>query len=321
MKFKIGSGIRVYFENKKDFRNIVFFPDGSYTYYDTGGMLFELIQDDAMYLVTTKAENMIRAYPGYDSEASIESVTDGFRWLCGAIDDEDLPAASELFRSCFSGVIHDVAARPGEYACAGEFFLHCYDEYLPHIQAFAAYTDAVASHNSGMADEFQEELAGEFLASAEELYAAYTKKCSVRHKNGDVTVETVSLTNFLQVLIFETCRMKEKHKPIKICENCGRYFIPPKRKDSIYCPAPSPQNPEKTCAEVGANFRKTEKRRSDPVERKHHNIVCRIRNNVRRLVESGVSENSLTRYRDELEKEKNRYKMEKNTEGGQEEND
>jgi hypothetical protein len=169
LKYIIGSGIRVYFENKKDFRNIVFFPDGSYTYYSTGGMLFELIRDDAIYLVTTKAENMIRAFPGFNAEASVESVTDGFRWLCGAVDDEDLPVASELFRSCFSGIVHDVAARPGDYGGVGEFFLRCYAEYLPHIQAFAAYTDAIAAHNSGVADEFQEELAQEFLASADDL--------------------------------------------------------------------------------------------------------------------------------------------------------
>lgn len=319
--FKIGSGIRVYYENKKEFRNVVFFPDDTYAYYDTGGMLFELIRDDAIYLVTTKAENMIRAFPGFNTEASVESVTDGFRWLCGAIDDEDLPVASELFRSCFNGIIHDVAARPGDYACVGEFFLQCYSEYLSQIQAFAAYTDAVAAHNSGMADEFQEKLAQEFLSSTDDLYKAYTRKCSVRQNNGNATVETVCLTNFLQVLIFETCWMKKEHKPIKICANCGRYFIPPKRSHSIYCPAQSPQSPEKTCAEVGANFRKTEKRRTDPIEREHHNNVCRIRNNVRRLVESGVPENQLTRFRNELKKEKDRYLTEKHAEGGQEEHE
>lgn len=319
--FKIGSGIRVYYENKKEFRNVVFFPNDAYTYYDTGGMLFELIRDDAIYLVTEKTEKMIRAYPGFNTEASVESVTDGFRWLCGAIDDEDLPVASELFRSCFNSIIQDVAARPGDYACVGEFFLRCYEVYLPHIQAFAAYTDAVAAHNSGMTDEFQEELAGDFISSAEELYEAYTRKCSVRHKNGDVTVETVSLTNFLQVLVFETCRMKKEHKPIKICGNCGRYFIPPKRSDSIYCPAPSPQNPERTCAEIGASFRWAEKRRTDPVEKEHHQNVCRIRNNVRRLVESGVPKIQLTRFRNELKKEKDRYLTEKHAEGGQEEHE
>ena len=41
----------MYFENKKEFRNVVFFPDNTYTYYPTGGMLFELIRDDAIYAI------------------------------------------------------------------------------------------------------------------------------------------------------------------------------------------------------------------------------------------------------------------------------
>lgn len=316
--FKIGSGIRVYYENRKEFRNVVFFPDDTYAYYDTGGMLFELIRDDAMYLVTTKAENMIRAYPGFNTEASVESVTDGFRWLCGAIDDEDLPVASELFRGCFNGIVQDVAARPGDYGCTGDFFLRCYDEYLPQIQAFAVYTDAVAAHNSGMADEFQEELAREFLASAEELYTAFTKICSVRHKNGAVTVDTVCLTSFMQVMIFETCRMKKEHKLIKICANCGRYFIPSKRSNSIYCPAPSPQNPGKTCAEVGASFRWAEKRRTDPVKKKHYLSICRLANAVRRSMKSGAAKDHVTYFQNQLNKEIGNYKVEKNNEGGTE---
>ena len=318
MTYKIGSGIRVYFENKKEFRNIVFFPDGSYAYYDTGGMLFELIRDDAMYLVTEKVEKMIRAFPGFNEEASVENVTDGFRWLCGTIDDEDLPVASELFRGCFNGIIQDVAGRPGDYACTGEFFLHCYDEYLPHIRAFAAYTDAVAAHNSGLADEFQEELAQEFLASADELLKAYTRKCSVRHKNGAVTVDTVSLTNFLQVLTFETCRMKKEHRPIKICANCGRYFIPPKRSHSIYCHAPSPQNPEKTCADVGPSLCWSEKRRADPVKKKHYQIIGRLANAVRRSKNSGASNEDVTYFQNQLDKEINNYKSERYNDGGTE---
>lgn len=318
MKFNTGSGIRVYFENKKEFRNVVFFPNGAYTYYRTGGMLFELIRDDAMYLITEKAEKMIRAFPDYNADVSKETVTDGFRWLCGAIDDDDLPVASELFRSCFSGIVHDVAARPGDYGGVGEFFLRCYAEYLPHIQAFAAYTDAVAAHNSGVADEFQEELAQEFLASADELFKAYTRKCSVRHKNEAVTVDTVSLTNFLQVLTFETCRMKKEHRPIKICANCGRYFIPPKRSHSIYCPAPSPQNPEKTCAEVAASLRWAEKRRTDPVKKKHYQIIGSLANAVRRSKNSGASNEDVTYFQDQLNKEIEKYKLENNNEGGTE---
>ena len=198
---EIESGIRVYFENKKEFRNVVFFPDNTYTYYPTGGMLFELIRDDAIYMVTTKVENMIKSFPDYNAEASKESVTNGFKWLYGTIEDEELPIATELFRGCFNEVILDVADRSGSYECVGDFFVKCYKEYLSNIEAFSVYVDAIAAYNSGIDDEFQDEMANDFMSSAEELYDLYTRKCSVRHKNGTVTVDTVQMKNFLQVLI------------------------------------------------------------------------------------------------------------------------
>ena len=61
--FEIGHGIEVYYENKKEVRNTVFFPDGTYSYYGTGGMLFEVIGDEATYMITEKVGNMIKAYP------------------------------------------------------------------------------------------------------------------------------------------------------------------------------------------------------------------------------------------------------------------
>lgn len=79
--FEIGHGIEVYYENKKEVRNTVFFPDGTYSYYGTGGMLFEVIGDEATYMITEKVGNMIKAYPGYQDSLTAEAITDGFKWL------------------------------------------------------------------------------------------------------------------------------------------------------------------------------------------------------------------------------------------------
>jgi hypothetical protein len=37
----------------------------------------------------------------------------------------------------------------------------------------------------------------------------------------------------------------------KKCKNCGKYFIPEKRSDAIYCDRQSPQNPNLTCKRQG----------------------------------------------------------------------
>ncbi len=72
----------------------------------------------------------------------------------------------------------------------------------------------------------------------------------------------------------------------------------------------------KPCSEVGANFRQTEKRRNDPVEREYHTNSCRLHNMVRRLTETGASKDHIKKYQDELQHEKKRYLSEKYAEGG-----
>ena len=103
--FEIGHGIEVYYENKKEVRNTVFFPDSTYNYYGTGGMLFEVISDEAIYMITEKVGNLIKTYPGYHDSLTVESITEGFKWLHGSVEDEERPVATWLFRSAFSDVI------------------------------------------------------------------------------------------------------------------------------------------------------------------------------------------------------------------------
>ena len=137
-----GYGIEVYYSNKKDVRNTVFLPDGTYAYYGTGGMLFEQISDEAIYLTTEKVLNMIRAYPGYDKPLTREGLDDGFSWLYCAIDDDELPVATAVFRSSFGEAISEVSNADGAdtaYQTIGAFLEACYEEYIRHEQSFAAF--------------------------------------------------------------------------------------------------------------------------------------------------------------------------------------
>lgn len=304
-----GHGIEIYYSNKKDVRNTVFFPDGTYAYYGTGGMLFEQISDEAIYLTTEKVLNMIRAYPGYDKPLTREGLNDGFSWLYCAIDDDELPVATSVFRSSFGEAISEVIHAEGaDTACQtiGAFLEASYEEYIRHEQSFAAFFDALAADASGTADDFQTGLAEIFKEAAGELYEGYTRKCSVRHKDGNVSVETHSISNTIQLLTFEYCRLKKEGKAVKICANCGRYFIPPNRIDAIYCPAPSPQDPSRSCSEVGPQARRTERRKRDSLEREHHNARSRLNMAAKRARDNG-EENLLAGYRRQLEKEKARY--------------
>lgn len=279
--FEIGHGIEVYYENKKEKRNIVFFPENTYKYYDTGGMLFEAITDEATFLITTKLETMIHDYPGYADPLTIESVTDGFKWLYGTVQDEERPVVTELFRSGFTEVIKSVLTQcehedSVSFENIGAFMERCYTEYFDNLKAFSAFFDALAADASGTADDFQQDVANTFKRSTEDFYTLYKRKCNVRKGNGNVSAETHQITNYLQLLVFEYYRLKKEGKAVKICANCGRYFIPKNRSDSIYCDAPAPQNPTRTCKEIGSQVKRAEERHNNSGVREHQNKMSSL---------------------------------------------
>lgn len=311
---EIARGIDVYFENKKNFNNVVFLPDGEKGFYPPGGMLFELISDEAVTLATEKPRTMIQLFPSYHEPLSLATATDGFRWLYGTVQSEDLPVATELFRSSFNNAIQQTLQETEsleEFPCVGAFMETCLDAHVQSLGVFAAYFDALVAHESGVADEDQEALAQEFLEFAEEMWDVYTRKCSVRRTEATQTVELLNISSYIELLTFECCQMKKKNKVVKICANCGRYFIPPKRNDSIYCPAPAPDDPSRTCQQVGANRKHARKVKEDPNEHEHHKVLSQINMMKMRAREKGEESLSRKRCRDALYKEMERYESAK----------
>ena len=58
--------------------------------------------------------------------------------------------------------------------------------------------------------------------------------------------------NFEMFLRFLIYTMAINNERINICKNCGTYFRPPLRSDTLYCSNKSPQDSTKTCREYGA---------------------------------------------------------------------
>lgn len=54
-------------------------------------------------------------------------------------------------------------------------------------------------------------------------------------------------------------------KTIRQCQNCGKYFIPLKRVDTLYCDNPSPEAPEMTCKEYGTRRLWYERQKEDEI--------------------------------------------------------
>lgn len=70
--------------------------------------------------------------------------------------------------------------------------------------------------------------------------------------------------------IFEIARIG---KTIKKCKNCGKFFLPENRSDTIYCNNPSPANPLMTCKEYGSQRLWYEKQKDDEVATLSRNIL------------------------------------------------
>lgn len=62
-------------------------------------------------------------------------------------------------------------------------------------------------------------------------------------------------------------------KIIRKCQNCGKYFIPTKRSDALYCDNPSPAAPEMTCKEYGTRRLWYERQKNDEIARLSRKIA------------------------------------------------
>ncbi len=191
---KIAQGINVFVYNNL---YVVFFADKKYRYYQFGELLFELISNDALYLITEKVENMIKCFSDKDKPLSKESITEGFKWLYGTVEDEELPVATEIFRSSFNEILSDnLCGQECSVAWANteEFFISCYNEYMQNIKGFSLYTDSLIKAASNIADEFETSVAKDFIELSEEHYDSYTRKCGNRKNDGGRTLDTIHIT-------------------------------------------------------------------------------------------------------------------------------
>ena len=91
---------------------------------------------------------------------------------------------------------------------------------------------------------------GEFVDELDEIYDVFI--------NG-LDPDTTDLNCYLlgpedrlrDIAMISFNELASRGKTIRQCQNCGKYFIPAKRADTLYCDNPSPEAPEMTCKEYG----------------------------------------------------------------------
>ena len=96
-----------------------------------------------------------------------------------------------------------------------------------------------------------------------ETLAKYIKNECKKNQNFRIKNYLYSFTSLSSAYYFCVLYFIQNNIRIKICKNCGKYFIPENRNSSIYCNRIFENN--KTCREVGANNAYNEKLKKDEV--------------------------------------------------------
>ena len=119
--------------------------------------------------------------------------------------------------------------------------------------------------------------------STELLAAMYGSYMDAQHidyriintDNGFESLYTIKTS--ISLLLFEMAHTINTEANIVKCKNCGHYFVPEKRSDSIYCSYPLRDNKEKTCKDVGAQITRANKEKTDTATKEYRKVYMRYK--------------------------------------------
>lgn len=119
--------------------------------------------------------------------------------------------------------------------------------------------------------------------SIELLSAMYSNFIDAQHidyriintNNGLESLYTIKTS--ISLLLFEMAHSINTETKIVKCKNCGHYFVPEGRSDSLYCSFPLHDNKEKTCKDVGAQITRANKEKTDAATKEYRKVYMRYK--------------------------------------------
>ena len=94
--------------------------------------------------------------------------------------------------------------------------------------------------------------------------------------------EETHLDDLNNVCYTSLINMVKTETYMKKCANCGKYFIPLKRSDTLYCDRPSPQDSAKTCKRYGSERQYQANLKNDEVENRYRQTYMKLQMLVKR---------------------------------------
>lgn len=95
----------------------------------------------------------------------------------------------------------------------------------------------------------------------EEISINYKEKFYTEVDTSVQIYELNTTKDFINVCLLNICSNKI---PIRKCKNCSNYFIS-KRRDTIFCKNPSPQNPNRSCSDVRNHLSSKQKEQENTI--------------------------------------------------------
>ena len=180
---------------------------------------------------------------------------------------------------------------------------------------------------------FQTAFNTQFKVPTHLIYACYENNTSIRPLSSKLSEKRIleildifkENNKIIYLNEYEICNLNDvlviyfyyftqgKNIYIRKCANCGKYFIPAIRCDSKYCTNISPDNPLKTCREIGAkNFYK-EKQNSDPIKKEYFKTKATLSKRISRCNKDDTKklnklQKSLEQFVSNYEKQNKKYK-------------
>ncbi|NLB80496.1 MAG: hypothetical protein GX800_02515, partial [Clostridiaceae bacterium] len=100
-----------------------------------------------------------------------------------------------------------------------------------------------------------------------------------------------------EVCLVTILELQESHYIIKKCGNCGKYFIPYNRADTIYCDNISPQDDKRTCKEYGSQKLWYDKLKQDEAKKLYRNIYMAKQMQAKRYLDIPKYAKNLEKYK------------------------
>jgi hypothetical protein len=145
--------------------------------------------------------------------------------------------------------------------------------------------------------------------SREQLHELFEATCAAYRSPGrGETVEFSYRLNSIEDLIRCSLFEMARHEIlIRKCGNCGRYFVPRNRSDTLYCEGNSPQDPTRTCRQYNSEHLWYDRLKSDGELKLCRNIASAKQMLAKRNPKNVGYAEDLKRFREESKQWKEDY--------------